>query len=174
MAPPGHWYCIRADFVKEKTFFIDGGGRLCYQAEICNTGGAMSGLVRFGVSLEKVLLDQFDALLRGKKYTSRSEAIRDLIRQEIVRRKWGEDREVAGAITYIYDHHQRDLLNRVVDLQHDFQKLILSTQHVHLDHDHCLEIVAVKGKASDILHLADQLRAVKGVRHGTLSMSSTE
>ncbi|HPC03460.1 MAG TPA: nickel-responsive transcriptional regulator NikR [Syntrophales bacterium] len=134
----------------------------------------MSGLVRFGVSLEKGLLDQFDALLRGKKYTSRSEAIRDLIRQEIVRREWREDREVAGAITYIYDHHQRDLLNRVVDLQHDFQKLILSTQHVHLDHDHCLEIVAVKGKASDILHLADQLRAVKGVRHGTLSMSSTD
>jgi len=133
----------------------------------------MADLVRFGVSLEKGLLDKFDALLREKKYTNRSEAIRDLIRQELVHKEWGEDREVAGAITYIYDHHQRELLNRIIDIQHDFQRLIISTQHVHLDHDHCLEIVAVKGKASEIKHLADMLRAVKGVRHGTLGMSST-
>jgi len=133
----------------------------------------MADLVRFGVSLEKGLLDRFDVLLRKKNYTNRSEALRDLIRQELVLKEWGEDRDVAGAFTYIYDHHQRDLLNRIIDIQHDFQKLIISTQHIHLDHDHCLEIVAVRGKASEIRHLADMLQAVKGVRHGTLSMSST-
>ena len=133
----------------------------------------MADLVRFGVSLEKGLLEKFDTLIREKNYTSRSEALRDLIRQELVIKEWGEDRDVAGAITYIYDHHHRELLNRIIDIQHDFQKIIISTQHVHLDHDHCLEIVAVRGKASEIKHLADMIRAVKGVRHGTLSMSST-
>jgi len=133
----------------------------------------MADIVRFGVSLDRKLLDRFDALIREKNYTNRSEAIRDLIRQELVLKAWGENRNVAGAITYVYDHHQRELLNRILDIQHDFQNLIISSQHVHLDHDNCLEIVAVRGKASEINHLADMLRAVKGVRHGTLSMSGT-
>ncbi len=133
----------------------------------------MSEIVRFGVSLEKKLLHRFDRLIRGKKYTSRSEALRDLIRKELVDREWEEDREVAGAITFVYDHHRRELLRRLTDLQHDYQGVIISTQHIHLDHDHCLEIVAVRGRAKDILKLADRLKAVKGVRHGTLSMTST-
>jgi len=132
----------------------------------------MSRVARFGVSLDKGLLDQFDRLIRGRKYTNRSEALRDLIRKEMVEIEWMEDREVAGAITYVYDHHRRELLNRLMDLQHDFQAIIISTQHVHLDHDHCLEIVAVRGKAAEIRRLADLLKAVKGVRHGTLSMTS--
>jgi CopG family nickel-responsive transcriptional regulator len=132
----------------------------------------MSDLVRFGVSLEKRLLEKFDRIIRQRKYTNRSEAIRDLIRQELVRKEWGEDREVAGAITFVYDHHKRELVNRVIDIQHDFQKVIISTQHIHLDHDNCLEIVAVRGKASEIEQIADLLKAVKGVRHGTLSMAS--
>jgi len=132
----------------------------------------MSGIVRFGVSLDQGLLEQFDRLIRGKRYTNRSEALRDLIRKELVEREWQEDREVAGAITYIYDHHRRDLLNRIMDLQHGYQKYIISTQHVHLDHDHCLEIVAVRGRAKEIRRLADDLKALKGVRHGTLSMTS--
>ncbi|HNU84970.1 MAG: nickel-responsive transcriptional regulator NikR [Pseudomonadota bacterium] len=133
----------------------------------------MSEVIRFGVSLEKNLLLRFDRLIRGKKYTNRSEAIRDLIRREMVKEAWEKGGEVAGAITFIYDHHQRDLLNRIMDLQHDHQKIILSTQHVHLDHDHCLEIVAVRGSAGDVLELADALKALKGVRHGTLSMTGT-
>ena len=133
----------------------------------------MAEIVRFGVSLDRKLLDRFDALIRAKNYTNRSEALRDLIRQELVLKAWDEDRNVAGAITYVYDHHQRELLNRILDIQHDFQNLIISSQHVHLDHDNCLEIVAVRGKASEIRHLANKLRAVKGVRHGTLSMSGT-
>jgi CopG family transcriptional regulator, nickel-responsive regulator len=133
----------------------------------------MSEIVRFGVSLEKALLDRFDHLIREKRYSSRSEALRDMIRQELVRKEWQENREVAGAITFIFDHHQRDLLNKLTDIQHDFQKLIISTQHIHLDHDNCLEIVAVKGRAREVKRLSDMLTAVKGIRHGSLSMSST-
>jgi CopG family nickel-responsive transcriptional regulator len=131
----------------------------------------MSELVRFGVSLEKNLLNHFDRLIRSRRYTNRSEAFRDLIRQELVKKEWEEDREVAGAITFVYDHHKRDLLNRITDIQHDHQKIIISTQHIHLDHNHCLEIVAVKGRSREIRKLADTLKAIKGVRHGTLSMT---
>jgi CopG family nickel-responsive transcriptional regulator len=135
-------------------------------------GVAVSEIIRFGVSLEKTLLQRFDRLIRGRKYTNRSEALRDLIRKELVEIEWEEDRDVAGAITYVYDHHRRELLNRLTDLQHDYQQIIISTQHIHLDHDHCLEIVAVRGRAKRIRQLADALKAVKGVRHGTLSMTS--
>lgn len=130
-------------------------------------------LVRFGVSLEKPLLQRFDALIRERQYTNRSEALRDLIRRELVVRQWREGQEVAGAITLIYDHHKRDVLARVTDIQHDFQELIISTQHIHLDHDNCLEIIAARGKAGEVQRLADALTSVKGVRHGTLNMSST-
>ncbi len=133
----------------------------------------MSELVRFGVSLEKPLLERFDALIRNRQYTNRSEALRDLIRRELVRKEWREGGEVAGAITLIYDHHTRDLMAKVTDTQHDFQKVIISTQHIHLDHRNCLEIIAARGKADDVQRLADALTSIKGIRHGTLSMSST-
>jgi CopG family nickel-responsive transcriptional regulator len=133
----------------------------------------MSEIIRFGISLEKTLLEKFDRLIRSRRYTNRSEALRDMIRQELVRKEWEEDREVAGAITFIYDHHKRDLLNKVIDIQHDHQKIIVSAQHIHLDHNNCLEIVAVRGKSGEVQKLADSLKSVKGVRHGTLSMSST-
>jgi len=133
----------------------------------------MSGLFRFGISIDKNLLDKFDRLIREKRYTNRSEAFRDLIREELVKRAWREGKEVAGAITFIYDHHQRDLLSKIVDTQHHFQRLIISTQHIHLDHENCLEIVAVKGNSRKVQKLADTLKSIKGVRHGTLSMSST-
>ncbi|MDD5084830.1 MAG: nickel-responsive transcriptional regulator NikR [Candidatus Omnitrophica bacterium] len=133
----------------------------------------MTGLIRFGVSLEGSLLDKFDKLIRAKKYTNRSEAIRDLIRHELVKKEWQEGKEVAGAVIFIYNHHHRELLNKITDIQHDFQKLIISTQHIHLDHDNCLEIIAVKGNPLEAQKLADTLKAVKGVKHCTLSMSST-
>ncbi|MGV8079485.1 MAG: nickel-responsive transcriptional regulator NikR [Syntrophales bacterium] len=132
----------------------------------------MSELVRFGVSLDKSLLDKFDRLICERRYTNRSEALRDLIRQELVKKAWAEDMEVAGAITFLFDHHQRDLLNRITDIQHDYQKLIISTQHVHLDHDNCLEIAAVRGRAGNIQELTDRLKSIRGVRHCSLSMSS--
>ncbi len=144
----------------------------CYEKQKNGTVYRMSDLVRFGVSLEKTLLSKFDTLIKEKKYTNRSEALRDLIRQELVQKQWQGGREVAGAITLIYDHHKQDVLRKITDTQHDFQKMIISTQHIHLDHHNCLEIVAVKGKARDIERLSDMLKAIKGVRHGTLSMSS--
>ncbi len=133
----------------------------------------MSELVRFGVSLEKTLLDRFDVLIREKQYTNRSEALRDLIRRELVHREWQEGKDVAGAITLIYDHHKRDVMSKVTDTQHAFQEVIISTQHIHLDHHNCLEIVAARGKAEEVQKLANALRSIKGVRHATLSMSST-
>ena len=123
--------------------------------------------------MEKSLLDRFDLLIRGKQYTNRSEALRDLIRRELVQRQWQEGSDVAGAITLIYDHHKRDVISKVTDTQHDFQEVIISTQHIHLDHHNCLEIVAARGKAEKVQKLADALRSIKGVRHTTLSMSST-
>ena len=133
----------------------------------------MSKIFRFGVSLEKDLLDSFDRLIKERNYTNRSEAIRDLIRQELVKKQWQRGREIAGAIIFIYDHHKRELLNRITDIQHDFQKIIISTQHIHLDHNNCLEIVAIKGNPKEAEKLLDQLRSTKGVKHAALSMSTT-
>ncbi len=123
--------------------------------------------------MENRLLEKYDRLIKRKGYSTRSEALRDLIRQELVRKEWEEDQEVAGAVTFVYDHHQRGLTSRLTHIQHDYQKLIISTQHIHLDHDNCLEIVAVKGRAKEVQKLAHALQSVKGVRHGTLSMTST-
>jgi CopG family transcriptional regulator, nickel-responsive regulator len=133
----------------------------------------MPRLLRFGVSLEEDLLKQYDLLVRKRGYASRSEALRDLIRRELVARQWEGGREIAGAITIVYDHHRRQLVNRLLDVQHDFGGIIISSQHVHLGHDSCLEIIAVKGSPAEAQKLADRLRSIKGVKHGTLSMSTT-
>jgi CopG family nickel-responsive transcriptional regulator len=133
----------------------------------------MSGLIRFGISLDKELSERFDELIRRKAYTNRSEAIRDLIRQDLVEQEWLHGSEVAGAITLIYNHHKRELLNKIIDIQHDFQNSIISAQHIHLDHHNCLEIIAVKGNPTEVQKLASMLKAVKGVKHSTLSMSTT-
>lgn len=133
----------------------------------------MAGLFRFGISLPKDLIDKFDRLIRGKNYTNRSKAFGDLIRQELIKKEWLEGKEVAGAVILIYDHHKRELLNKITDIQHDFQKIIISTQHIHLDHNNCLEIVAIKGNPKEAQKLSDTLKSTKGVKHATLSMSST-
>jgi CopG family nickel-responsive transcriptional regulator len=133
----------------------------------------MAKLVRFGVSLDKDLLDKFDRLIKGRSYTNRSEAFRDLIRQELVKEQWEEGKEIAGAIVLIYDHHKRELSHKLTHIQHDFQKMIISTQHIHLDHNNCLEIIAVKGDSKRAQKLEDILRAVKGVKHVSLGMSTT-
>ncbi len=133
----------------------------------------MSKVFRFGISLDKDLLDKFDWLIKDRSYSNRSEAFRDLIRQELVKKEWQEGKEVAGAISLIYDHHRRELLNRIIGIQHGFQKLIISTQHIHLDHNNCLEIIAVKGAPREVQRLSDTLKSIKGVKHGTLSMSTT-
>lgn len=133
----------------------------------------MAELIRFGVSLDRELLNKFDNLIKEKGYTNRSEAFRDLIREELVKKEWNDNDEVAGAITLMYDHHKRDLLSNVTDVQHDYQHIIISTQHIHLDHHNCLEIIAVKGNAKEVQKLHALLRSVKGIMHGTLNMTST-
>ena len=133
----------------------------------------MTKLVRFGVSLEEDLLEKFDRLTKERSYTNRSEAFRGLIRQELVGKQWQSGHEIAGAITLIYDHHKRELVNKLMDIQHAFGDMIISSQHVHLDHNNCLEIIAVKGSPKEAQKLSDSLKSVKGVKHGTLSMSTT-
>jgi len=129
-------------------------------------------LIRFGVSIDKELLMKFDRLIKDRKYTNRSEAFRDLIRQELVQEQWQGNHEIAGAITLIYNHHKRELVNKLMDIQHNFGDVIISSQHIHLDHDNCLELIAVKGSPSQARRLSDSLKSVKGVKHATLSMSS--
>ncbi len=126
---------------------------------------------RFGVSLEEDLLKILDDLVIEKQLPNRSQAIRHLIKKYNVEEKWSLNDNVAGAIVLVYDHHKRDLQNKSTDLQHDYHDLILSVQHVHLDHDNCLETIAVKGKAEKLIDLSDKLIALKGVKHGKLVMS---
>ncbi|MBI4402461.1 MAG: nickel-responsive transcriptional regulator NikR [Nitrospirae bacterium] len=133
----------------------------------------MKRLVRFGVSLDHHLLDDFDRLISGKNYTSRSEALRDLIRDNLVGQEWDENKETVGTITIVYDHHVHDLTEKLTDLQHRYHRLILSAMHVHLDHDSCLEVLVVRGKGSEIKRVADTLIATKGVKHGKLTMTTT-
>ena len=132
----------------------------------------MGHVIRFGVSLEKELLGHFDGQLKSKGYANRSEAIRDLIRENLVETEWQEGKEVAGAITMVYDHHRRDLLNRLMDVQHDHHANILSTSHIHLDHHNCLEIIAIKGKPVAVKNLFEKLKALKGIKHVNMAMST--
>ncbi len=133
----------------------------------------MDELVRFGVSLDRRLLEEFDRHIRRRRYTNRSEALRDLIRGNLVGDEWADNKETVGTITYVYDHHVRDLAGKLTDIQHDYHGQILSGMHVHLDHNHCLEVLVVKGKGADIKKVADALVSVKGVKHGKLTMTTT-
>ena len=133
----------------------------------------MSELIRFGVSLDKELLGKFDKLISGEKYTNRSEAIRDLIREKFVKQEWKGSKEIAGAIILVYDHHKRELLNSLTDAQHDFYHIIVSSQHVHLDHHHCLEMIIVKGKTKEVEGLANKLKSTKGVKFSSLTPATT-
>ncbi|MCK4326660.1 nickel-responsive transcriptional regulator NikR [bacterium] len=133
----------------------------------------MNKTVRFGVSLKEELLNKFDNFIMERAYPNRSEAIRDLIRENLVRKEWAKGKEVAGAITLVYDHHRRDLVNKLTDIQHDFHDLIVSSQHIHLDEDNCLEIIAVKGSPKKIEKLAHKMRSTKGVKHGSLTPATT-
>jgi len=134
----------------------------------------MSELSRIGVAIDSGLLQQFDELIGKRGYTNRSEAFRDLIRHELIEQSWDSPSEkVVGTVTLVYDHHVRMLGERLTDMQHDHHHLVLSTLHVHLDHDNCLEVLVVKGKASSVRKIADALISTKGVKHGRLTITST-
>ena len=134
----------------------------------------MGELSRIGVAIDSDLLEKFDHLIADRGYTNRSEAFRDLIRDELVEKAWeAPNSEVVGTVTLVYDHHVRMLSDKLTDLQHDHFHHILSTLHVHLDHDNCLEVLVVRGKASAVKKIADALISTKGVKHGRLTITST-
>jgi len=134
----------------------------------------MSDLSRIGVAIDSELLERFDRLIAQRKYTNRSEAFRDLIRDELVEKNWqSPDSLVVGTVTLVYDHHVRLLSEKLTDIQHDHHRLILSTMHVHLDHDNCLEVLVVRGRSSEVRKVADSLISAKGVKHGRLTITTT-
>jgi len=134
----------------------------------------MSELSRIGVAIDSDLLKKFDALIESRGYDNRSEAFRDLIREELVQETWERpDSQVVGTVTLVYDHHVRLLNEKLTDMQHSHFHHILSTLHVHLDHNNCLEVLVVKGKASTVKKIADALISTKGVKHGRLTLTST-
>lgn len=129
-------------------------------------------LIRFGVSLPQTLIQRFDQLIKEKQYPNRSEAIRDLIRKRLIEEEIVQDQEVIGVLHLLYDHHQRELSDRLTDIQHDHHDLIISSTHVHLDHDNCLEVILMKGRAGQIKSISDKLIAIKGVKNGRLYLTS--
>ena len=134
----------------------------------------MSGLSRIGVAIDSDLLDKFDSLIGQRGYTNRSEAFRDLIRDELVEKTWeSPESQVVGTVTLVYDHHVRLLNEKLTGIQHDFHHSILSTLHVHLDHDNCLEVLVVRGRSADVRKVADTLISTKGVKHGRLTITTT-
>jgi CopG family nickel-responsive transcriptional regulator len=134
----------------------------------------MSRLSRIGVAIDSDLLARFDSLIAKRGYSNRSEAFRDLIREDLVETAWqSPDSTVVGTVTLVYDHHVRQLSEKLTGMQHDFHHHVLSTLHVHLDHDHCLEVLVVRGKASAIQKFADALIATKGVKHGRLTITTS-
>ncbi len=129
-------------------------------------------LKRFGVAIPQDLLSRFDNFIKLKNYKNRSEAIRDLIREKFVEKRWQENKPVYGVISIVYNHHKRELVDKIIDIQHDYQCLIIASQHVHLTHDSCLEVIITRGKAKDVQNLKDKLASIKGVTHATLSVTS--
>jgi len=130
-------------------------------------------LARFSVSIDEDLVRSFDELSEQMGYTNRSEAIRDAIRERLIRREWESGEEVAGVITLLYDHHKSGLSEMLTEIQHHALGEVISTTHVHVDHDNCLEFIAVKGEARKIERLAGRLISLKGVKHGALTGTST-
>lgn len=134
----------------------------------------MGELSRIGVAIDSELLEKFDQHIAKRGYTNRSEAFRDLIRDELIETKWElPESQVVGTVTLVYDHHVRMLSEKLTDMQHAAYHNVLSTLHVHLDHDNCLEVLVVKGSSSAVKKIADALISTKGVKHGRLTITSS-
>ena len=131
-------------------------------------------ITRFGVSIEPDLLKKFDKIIKMEGYTNRSEAIRDLVRKNLIREEnRNPDAELIGTLTMIYDHHIGNLTNKLLDLQHNHTKEILSTTHIHINHDNCPEVLVLKGKTGKIQKLADNIKSLKGIKHGELVITKS-
>jgi CopG family nickel-responsive transcriptional regulator len=133
----------------------------------------MSELTRMSFSIERALADKLEELMQQSAYGNRSEFLRDMIRERLVRQQWEADRQVVGSILLIYDHHQRLLSEKLTDLQHRHHDDILASTHVHLDHRMCAEVIIMRGRAGHIRAIADQLRQQRGVLHASISLGST-
>ena len=134
----------------------------------------MSELSRIGVAIDTGLLERFDRLIAGRGYTNRSEAFRDMIREELVEQSWeSPESHVVGTVTLVYDHHARLLGEKLTGIQHEYHHSVLSTLHVHLDHDLCLEVIVIRGRAGAVRSLADALISTKGVKHGRLTLTTS-
>jgi CopG family nickel-responsive transcriptional regulator len=131
-------------------------------------------ITRFGVSIEPELLKKFDKMIKKEGYENRSEAIRDLIRGNLIEEKSkNPDEKVIGTLTMIYDHHTGNLANKLMDLQHNHTKEILSTTHIHIDHNNCLEVLIIKGNSGRVQKLADSIKALKGIKNGELVITKS-
>jgi CopG family nickel-responsive transcriptional regulator len=134
----------------------------------------MSDVVRFSVSLEAELLDQFDRYCKEGKFATRSEAIRQLLRQTLTAHAWESDsHDAAATLTLVYDHHRTRLTERLMELQHRHTDMVVSTMHVHLDHDNCLEVIVLRGRAGLLQRMASELRGMKGIHKGELVLART-
>ena len=132
-------------------------------------------ITRFGVSIEPDLLKKFDKIIKKEGYSNRSEKIRDLIRKDLITQDTTDPKtESIGTLTMIYDHHTGNLNNRLLELQHDHHSEILSTTHIHVDHKNCLEVLVLKGKTGNIQKLADNIKALKGIKHGELVITKSK
>jgi CopG family nickel-responsive transcriptional regulator len=135
----------------------------------------MGILSRIGVALDSDLLERFDHYISRQGYTNRSEAFRDLIRDKLVAEKTAQpNATVVGTVTLIYDHHAHGVTDKLTDLQHAHHELVVSTSHAHLDHESCLEVLIVHGKAAEVEGFAGRLIGLKGVQHGRLVMTVAE
>jgi CopG family nickel-responsive transcriptional regulator len=134
----------------------------------------MSNLVRFSVSLESELLERFDRYCRDGRFATRSEAIRQLLRQTLTRQAWADDAaDAAATLTLVYDHHRTNLTEKLLELQHRHTDRVVSTMHVHLDHDNCLEVIVLRGRAGALQEMAAELRGLKGIHKGELVLATT-
>jgi CopG family nickel-responsive transcriptional regulator len=134
----------------------------------------VGGTIRFGISLDSDLLEKFDKLCEERNYPTRSEAIRDLIRNELVQKEWrDQNQEVTGTLTLVYDHHQSDLAQKMIEIQHSALEVIISTLHVHIDHKNCMEVLVLKGAVKDVNDISRRLTSTRGIKHGKLSLSTT-
>ncbi len=131
----------------------------------------MSDLLRFGVSIEDDLLQSFDQLIAKRGYATRSEALRDLIRDALVGGRLEQQQEateVLGSLTLVYDHHAHQLAEKMAEVQHESHEMVVSVLHVHVSHDDCMEVIVLRGRAGEVRKLADALLSLKGVKHGKL------
>lgn len=134
----------------------------------------MNNVIRFGVSIEEKLLQRFDGLIGERGYMNRSEAIRDLIRDMLVREETSDpETEVIGTLTLVYSHEVREISDKMDELQHEYFQNVISTIHVHLDQHNCLEVLLLRGKSMTVRDIADHLLSIKNVRHGKLTITST-